>query len=51
MVERIQTYGLVRTKFWENHNNDAIGNDRFYWDILISPYNDKKKFPPPLKYI
>ena len=37
VVERIRTYGLVRTKFWENHSRNAIGDDRFYWDMLISP--------------
>ena len=37
MVERIRTYGLVRTKFWENHSRNEIGDDRFYWDMLISP--------------
>ena len=37
VVERIRIYGLVRTKFWENHSRNAIGDDRFYWDKLISP--------------
>ena len=29
-------YGLVRTKYWENHSGNAIGDDRFFCDILIS---------------
>ena len=26
-----------RTKFWENQIGNAIGDDRFCWDMLISP--------------
>ena len=42
MVERIRTYGLIRTKFWKNHSRNTIGDDIFYWDMLISPDKVKK---------
>ena len=34
--------GLVWTKFWENYIGYAIGDDKFYMDILISPDQVKK---------
>ena len=50
-MERIRIYGLVRTKLWENQSRNAIGDDRFYWDMLISPDKVEKRSTTTALYL